>query len=112
MQVSGENLYGWMTIASRNRAIDVLRTRQLDSLDSYELISRSDTRQQTENRLTCEKVLDLLEADPRMLVEMAFLKEMSHAEIAEATGWPLGTIKTLIRRALMNVKSTIAQPAL
>ena len=41
-----------------------------------------------------------LENDERVLLEMAYFEDMSQAEIAFATGVPLGTVKTKIRRAL------------
>jgi RNA polymerase sigma-70 factor (ECF subfamily) len=59
----------------------------------------------------CEKILTLLKSDQRTMLEMAFLKEMTHLEIASATGCPLGTIKTRIRSALKVLrKALIAVP--
>ena len=40
----------------------------------------------------------------RVLVERAYFEEMSHNEIAEATGLPLGTIKSRIRLALERLR--------
>jgi RNA polymerase sigma-70 factor (ECF subfamily) len=53
-------------------------------------------------------VLRLLEADQRRVIEMAYLKGMTHMEIAVALGCPLGTVKTIIRRALIDIRNTLA----
>ena len=42
--------------------------------------------------------------EQRVLVERAYFEEMSHNEIAEATGLPLGTIKSRIRLALERLR--------
>jgi RNA polymerase sigma-70 factor (ECF subfamily) len=46
----------------------------------------------------------LLPAEQRKMLEMAFFDGLTHAEIAEMTGDPLGTVKTRIRSALMTVR--------
>jgi RNA polymerase sigma-70 factor, ECF subfamily len=40
----------------------------------------------------------------RSALEMAYWQGMSHSEIAEKTGEPLGTIKTRIRTGLMSLR--------
>jgi RNA polymerase sigma-70 factor, ECF subfamily len=110
IQITGETLHGWMTTASRNRAIDIVRRKKPEPIGNLILISPSDQGKSSEHRLTCEAALTLLEGDQRTLLEMAFLEEMTHAEIASATGWPLGTIKSRIRRALVILRITLAHP--
>jgi RNA polymerase sigma-70 factor (ECF subfamily) len=43
-------------------------------------------------------------AAQRSALEMAYFEGMSHSEIAEKTGEPLGTIKTRIRSGLMTLR--------
>jgi RNA polymerase sigma-70 factor (ECF subfamily) len=45
-----------------------------------------------------------LSAQQRGLVSMAFLRGLSHQEIADETGMPLGTVKSHIRRGLMQLR--------
>jgi len=42
--------------------------------------------------------------ESRRLLDMAFLEEMSHSEISAATGFPLGTVKSRIRSALLTLR--------
>ena len=42
-----------------------------------------------------------------ILVEKAYLGELSHSEIAEITGLPLGTIKSRIRLALEKLRHSM-----
>jgi RNA polymerase sigma-70 factor (ECF subfamily) len=61
----------------------------------------------SERRLMMEKAQALilrLPEDQQSTLEMAFFDGLSHSEIAEKTGLPLGTIKSRIRRALMALR--------
>ena len=51
-----------------------------------------------------KRAIETLSADQRMMVEKAYLGELSHSEISEATGLPLGTIKSRIRLALEKLR--------
>ena len=50
------------------------------------------------------KVLVELPSAQRAALEMAYFEGMTHSEIAERTGEPLGTIKTRLRTALGTLK--------
>jgi RNA polymerase sigma-70 factor (ECF subfamily) len=38
------------------------------------------------------------------VLELGLLRGLSHSEIAEHTGMPLGTVKTQMRRGLMKIR--------
>jgi RNA polymerase sigma-70 factor, ECF subfamily len=106
IQVAGKTLCGWMIIASRNRSISILRKKCPDQLDELVLASHCDLEKQTEQRFTCETLVNKLCEDHRILLDMAFFGDMTHAEIASATGYPLGTIKSRIRSALAILRGS------
>ena len=50
------------------------------------------------------RAIESLDEGQREILTMGVVAGMTHAEIAEATGKPLGTVKTQIRRGLIKVR--------
>lgn len=104
-------LAAWLAVVVRNRAIDVLRKRRpRSSVEEVVLPADNDVASEVEQRAMVEKirrVLRELPAEQRSSVEMAFFDGLTHSEIAEQTGDPLGTVKTRIRSALMSVRKAL-----
>ena len=53
--------------------------------------------------------LQQLEATQRQVVSLAYLRDLSHTELAESLKIPLGTVKTWIRRGLAQLKGCMAR---
>lgn len=53
-------------------------------------------------------VLNELREDERRVIQMAVYQGLTHEEIAAATGLPVGTVKTHIRRGLIRVRERLA----
>jgi RNA polymerase sigma-70 factor (ECF subfamily) len=110
--VSGRGSLGaWLVVVARNRAIDTLRRRRpTDSVEDVVLASSTDLAAEAERNTLMEKVrihLGQLPPEQRKSVEMAYFEGLSHSEIAEKTGDPLGTVKTRIRLALITLRKAM-----
>ncbi len=104
-------LGGWLVVVSRNRAIDSLRRRRpSDSVEDVVLVSRTDLASEAERNLLMEKVrgvVNELPPDQKRSVKLAFFDGLSHTEVAEKAGEPLGTVKTRIRLALIALRKVL-----
>jgi RNA polymerase sigma-70 factor, ECF subfamily len=104
---------GWLLMLCRSRALDVLRQRRAHG----ELQQRVAREERYERDDRPEDLLNLLQQGTRIhaalaklgterreLVALAFLRDLSHAEISQHTGLPLGTVKSHLRRALLQLR--------
>ncbi len=102
------SLGGWLSVVARNRSIDTLRRRRpTDQVEEIALASPFNLADEAERNIMMERAraaVVLLPAEQRKTLEMAFFDGLTHTEIAEMTGDPLGTVKTRIRSALLAVR--------
>jgi RNA polymerase sigma factor (sigma-70 family) len=110
----------WLLTITRSRALDSLRARDPAKLveDVSEIADGHDSRagpvdllSATQRDQTLHQALAQLEGEPRQLIALAFLKGLTHDEIAAHTGIPLGTVKSHIRRGLTKLKSMLGDAA-
>ncbi len=107
----GKSLLPWIAVVSRNSSIDIIRRRRpSESIDGVTLASPCDPALEAEQNLMCKKaraLIDELPLEQRAVLEMAYCSGMTHSEIADRTGSPLGTIKTRIRDALKSLRKNL-----
>ena len=100
-------LFTWMLNIARNASIDVLRSKSYQNNRNNQEITESfsggfATMKVDEIGLT--KVLGKLKTEHRVLIELAYFKGYTHEEISEIEEIPLGTVKTRIRNALLQLR--------
>ncbi len=106
-------LAGWIVGITRHVIVDALaaRTRRADT--ERALASRhadairnlnGDESDLALNRVLVQEKLTVLSPVQRRLVRMAIYGDMTQAKIAEATGLPLGTVKSHIRRGFQALR--------
>lgn len=102
------NLGGWLAIVARNRSIDTLRRkRPATPIDDVALAAPGNLADEAERNTLMERArttIQQLPREQRKTLEMAFFDGLTHSEIAEMTGDPLGTVKTRIRTALLSLR--------
>ena len=112
----------WMGLLVRSRGLDFLRRRASDRADRMqeldEVISDTvagdspnpmDTTQASEQAWALHQCLSQLENKQREVVSLAYLRDLSHSELAEQLRLPLGTVKTWIRRGLDQLRSCMGK---
>lgn len=105
-------LAAWLVGITKHKIVDAYRKegRQVDrTVDSDgEQASRiPDVRQpvdQLANRLLVTEALNTLPDRAKAAVQLAFYEGLTHDQIAEQTGIPLGTVKSDIRRGLARLR--------
>lgn len=96
---------------TRRRLIDRLRKQgrqpYTESVDEPGLHLSGDVGHDQEVSTEAElaaRALKMLKPAQQKVLELGLLKGLSHSEIAEHTGMPLGTVKTQMRRGLMKIR--------
>lgn len=101
----------WLFRIARNRRIDMLRRRRAINVDAESLIIEDENLPDPNETLDAETrqerirvALKELPPEQLNLVQLAFFTELSHSQIAEQTGLPLGTVKSRIRLAFGRLR--------
>jgi len=105
-------LFTWMLNIARNAAIDELRSKGYrDSQKNQPLGENVDVAGAVTgpviNDVGLKKVLAKLKGELRVLVDMSYFQGFTHEEISKALNIPLGTVKTRIRAALIQLRTMI-----
>jgi RNA polymerase sigma-70 factor, ECF subfamily len=101
-------LGAWLSVITRNRAIDFLRKRRPETdIEDVIVAVEPDLSGEVQRAGALQKIRTLLGSMPsaqRSALEMAFFEGLTHSEISQKTGEPLGTIKTRIRAGLLMLR--------
>ncbi len=112
----------WMGLIVRSRALDLLRrraaerthlTQEIDETLAATLAGEGltplDTAQASEQAWALNQCLGRLESKQREVVTLAYMRDLSHSELASQLQLPLGTVKTWIRRGLDQLRQCMAR---
>ena len=112
----------WLGLIVRSRSLDFLRRRtaerahltdEIDDVmaDTMEGPSPNpmDVSLASQQAWALHQCLGKLESRQREVVSLAYLRDLSHSELAEQLKLPLGTVKTWIRRGLDQLRTCMAR---
>ena len=104
-------LFTWMLNVARNLAIDMVRSKGYQNSQKNQSLPESEyfdkaggSTQLSVDNIGLKKIVDKLKTEHRVLIDLAYFKGYTHEEIAEIESLPLGTVKTRIRSALIQLR--------
>ena len=107
----------WLCNLARSRAIDRLRAsirrKRVDEVAAGDVIGQPTSENPEELLLLSERgmrvreALDQLRTEEREVIQIAYFTGLTHSEIAQRLGQPLGTVKTRIRHGMMRLRELL-----
>jgi RNA polymerase sigma-70 factor (ECF subfamily) len=104
----------WLVTLARNKAIDRLRQHREEQLDPLQLEETVDSRptpaagaETSQEHQRLQRCLDALEPTQRSAVREAFFTGATYNELAVRSKVPLGTMKSWIRRSLLQLRTCL-----
>lgn len=105
-------LYTWMLNIARNSAIDTLRSKgfqqEQKTTDIDNNVHLNDGRRSSTHNtdvLGLKKSVMNLKPEFRVLIDLAYFQGFTQEEISQTLNIPLGTVKTRMRNAILELKS-------
>ena len=112
-------VFSWIVNITRSRAIDHLRARRHRARASEPLppieVLKDDSAgpdrlsELNQMRERVRAALTLLPPEQRTAIELAFFGGMTHSELAEHLGEPLGTVKTRLRSGMLKLRNALGE---
>jgi RNA polymerase sigma-70 factor (ECF subfamily) len=104
-------LYTWLLNVTRNTAINKTRSKiykstlKNDSISNYvNDIDKKITVQQNINHIGLRKEVSRLKDELKAVLELSYFNGFTQEEIARVLNIPLGTVKTRLRSAVMELR--------
>jgi RNA polymerase sigma-70 factor (ECF subfamily) len=107
---------GWVHTIARNVRIDRLRRTQPSTslnLVEWDLVDDQDSSEErlvkSGETVALQKALAVIPPEQREIIELAFVQELTQAQIAARLALPLGTVKSRMRLAYAHLKKCLEQ---
>jgi RNA polymerase sigma-70 factor, ECF subfamily len=104
----------FVAMIARRRLIDRLRSfnRRISTDSLEDVLAEPSTRADEAMQTLIEakqaaKAMRNLRPEQRQVLQLSIIQGLSHQEISDATGMPLGTVKTHARRGLLQIKELL-----
>ncbi len=104
-------LFTWMVNIARNLAIDKLRSKDFKNQNKNQELENNvtfiDEQRNTVYKpelLGIKDLVQTLKPEQKSILELVYFKGYTHVEAADELGIPLGTIKTRLRMAIVELR--------
>ncbi|MDQ7947848.1 MAG: sigma-70 family RNA polymerase sigma factor [Pedobacter sp.] len=105
-------LYTWMANLAKNTAIDQIRSKhyvhgaKTDDITTLaaENISKRPNDQFNLDAIGLKQLMYNLKPEHKQIIDLFYYQGYTHVEVAEHLNIPLGTVKTRIRQAILNLR--------
>ena len=102
----------WLLTIARNTALDRLRLERRRPAIADDAEPDETWKEIPDQRSTSEEArwrslhfaVQALPREQRQVIELAYYQGLSHSQIAEHLGWPLGTVKTRLRLGMEQLR--------
>ncbi len=105
-------LFTWMLNVARNASIDAVRSKGYQKSQQNRELTENiyDAGGSTEintDRIGLKKIVNNLKDDYKIIINLSYFEGYTQDEISKMLGIPLGTVKTRMRSALIQLKQVI-----
>ncbi|WP_153797823.1 RNA polymerase sigma factor [Foetidibacter luteolus] len=105
-------LFTWMLNIARNASIDMVRSKGFqNSRQNRELTENvydsSGTTQTNTDKIGLRKIVQTLKEEYKVLIELSYFQGFTQEEISRMLNIPLGTVKTRLRNALVQLRELV-----
>ena len=105
-------LFTWMLNIARNAAIDTVRSKSYQNSRqnrelTEEVYAAGGTSETKSDQIGLRRIVHNLKEEYKVLVELSYFQGYTQDEIAKMLGIPLGTVKTRLRTALIQLREII-----
>ena len=95
----------WMYRITLNVARNSLRRRREVPVEEVSAVDGGRSNENPEDVMDVLAAMGKLPERQRVAVTLRYLQDLPYAEISGITGWPEGTVKTLVKRGLARLRS-------
>ena len=109
---SKSRIYTWMLNIARNEAIDTIRSKAYRNSQQNREVTESvyefaGSTTQHIDKIGLRKLLEKIKPEYRDLIDLSYFKGYTQDEISQMQGIPLGTVKTRLRAALIQLRNFV-----
>ncbi|MES2519348.1 MAG: sigma-70 family RNA polymerase sigma factor [Bacteroidota bacterium] len=112
-------LFTWILNVARNTAIDRIRSqdfqnsqRNQDLESTINIIDNQESSQFDIDAIGIKKVVENLRPEHQQMIDLLYFQGYTQAEVAEEFGIPLGTVKTRVKAAIVQLRQYFVEFAL